>query len=85
MTPPPDDLDRIDPPPPEVLEEVAAAWDRASALSADGLELHIGTGRVSGRVRGELRLEDTVLLRLGPSQLVALACGDPVRVPRERR
>jgi len=63
-------------PPSDVLDAVGAAWQRAAEFMADGLELHVSTGRVSGRVRGRLCLEDHVLLRLGAADLVALACGD---------
>ena len=69
-------------PPAEVLAEVDAAWERAAGFAADGLELHVAVGRISGRVRGQLRLEDEVLQRLTPSQVLALACGDPLVLPR---
>ena len=71
-------------PPADVLAEVDAAWERAASFSADGLELDIAVGRISGRVRGRLRLEDQVVQRLSPSQLLAVACGDPLLVPRPR-
>ena len=72
-------------PPAEVLAEVDAAWERAAGLAADGLTLDIAVGRISGRVRGRLRLEDAIVERLSPSQLLALACGDPLAAPRTRR
>ena len=69
-------------PPAELDDEIAAAWDRAAGFAAEGLDLHVAVGRVSGRVRGTLRLEDEVLLRLSPTQILALACGDPVPMRR---
>ena len=72
-------------PPSEVLAEVDAAWERAARCSSDGLRLDISVGRISGRVRGRLCLEDEILERLTPSQVLAVACGDPVVLPRGRR
>ena len=74
-----------DVPPPEVLAEVDAAWERSAGFSGDDLELRVRVGQISGRVRGELRCEDLVLERLSPSQILALACGDPLPLPRVRR
>ena len=68
--------------PPEVLAEVDAAWERSAALVGDGIDLHVRVGRISGRVRGELRVEDAVVARLIASQVLALACGDPLPLPR---
>jgi len=72
-------------PPAEVLAEIDAAWERASDLASDGVHLDISVGRISGRVRGRLRLEDKILERLSPSQVLAVACGDPLVLPRTRR
>jgi hypothetical protein len=77
-----DSLDLPGTPPPEVLDEVAQAWERAVGFAADGLEIHLGVGRFGGGVRAQLRLEDEILMRLSPSQFLALACGDPVPLPR---
>ncbi len=74
-----------DVPPPEVLAEVDAAWERSSAFCGDDLDLRVRVGRISGRVSGELRCEDVVLERLSPSQILALACGDPLPLPRPAR
>jgi hypothetical protein len=73
-----------DSPPPEVLQEMDAASERAAGFSADELDLHVRVGRISGRVGGELRVEDAVVARLSPSQILALACGDPVPLRRGR-
>ncbi len=69
-------------PPPELLDEVAEAWERAAGFAADGFEIHVGASRFGERLRGQLRLEDEVLMRLSATQFIALACGDPVPVPR---
>ena len=74
-----------DVPPPEVMAEVDAAWERSAGFCGDDLELRVRVGRVSGRVRGELRCEDFVLESLVPSQILALACGDPLPLPRVSR
>ena len=74
-----------DVPPPEVMAEVDAAWERSAGFCGDDVDLRVRVGRVSGRVRGELRCEDLVLERLSPAQLLALACGDPLPLPRTRR
>ena len=73
-----------DAPPPEVLAEVDAAWERSADLLDEDVDLRIRVGTISGRVSGELRCDDAVLLRLAPSQILALACGDPLRLPRRR-
>ncbi|MFL5928026.1 MAG: hypothetical protein ACJ77E_13950 [Gaiellaceae bacterium] len=78
MTTPTHHTDLPDAPPPEVLDAVDAAWERASRNAARGLELDVRVGRIGGRVRGRVSLEDEVLLRLGPAELLAFACGDPL-------
>jgi hypothetical protein len=45
-------------PPPHVLAEVDAAWERAQDLFAGELELHFAINSVTGRVNGELRIPD---------------------------
>jgi hypothetical protein len=67
------------------MAEVDSAWERSAGFCGDDLELRVRVGRVSGRVRGELRCEDFVLERLAPSQILALACGDPLPLPRVSR
>lgn len=74
-----------DVPPPEVMAEVDAAWERSAGFCGDDVDLHVRVGRISGRVSGELRCEDLVLARLSAGQLLALACGDPLSLPRPRR
>ena len=50
--------DLLNGPPPEVLDEVAAAWERAQEPLPDGLELWFASEPALGRAWGELRLED---------------------------
>jgi len=69
-------------PPPEVLEEIGAAWERAQALVAGAYELHFASDPVLHRAWGELRRPGmTAELRLTASEALAIACGDPVPVP----
>jgi hypothetical protein len=64
-------------PPPEVLEEVAAAWERAQELL-----LAFASEPALGRAWAEVRLPDgTVVERLSACEAVALACGDTVPSP----
>ena len=74
-----------DVPPAEVLADVDAAWQRSAAFCGDDLELRVWVGRVSGRVNGELRCEDVSLECLSAVQILALACGDPLPLPRPAR
>lgn len=74
-----------DTPPSEVLAEVDAARERSATFVGDDLDLRVRVGRISGCVSGELRCEDAVLARLSPSQILALACGEPLPLPRPRR
>ena len=66
-------------PPPEVLEEVAAAWERAQQPLLDDLLLDFGSEPALGRAWGELRLADgTLVERISASEALAIACGDAV-------
>jgi hypothetical protein len=56
-------------PPPEVLAQIDAAWERAQELFTTDLELHFEVDRSWGRVWAELRNPDG-------SVAVAMACGD---------
>ena len=65
--------------PHELLDEVAAAWERAHAPMLASLELRFDSAPSLRRAWGELRLpEGTVVARLSASDAVALACGDMV-------
>jgi hypothetical protein len=69
-------------PPPEVLDEVFAAWERAQAPLGGVLELGFSSEPALGRAWGELRLTDgTFLTNVSASEALALACGDAAVVP----
>jgi hypothetical protein len=69
-------------PPPEVLDEVAAAWERAQDPLIEDLELAFAAEPALGRAWGELRLPDgTLVERLTATEVVAIACGDARLVP----
>ncbi len=69
-------------PPPEVLDEIDAAWERAQALVDGEFELHFEADELLHRAFGELRRADgTVELRLTAGEALAIACGDPVPRP----
>ncbi len=63
-------------PPPEVMDEVAAAWERAQEPFPDGLELWFASEPTLGRAWGELRLGDGLVTSIPASEAVAIACGD---------
>jgi hypothetical protein len=65
-------------PPPEVLAEVDAAWERARELHESGIDLHFELDQAFGRVWAELRLADGRAEPLSARQALAVACGDPV-------
>jgi hypothetical protein len=72
-------LDLLAGPPPEVLDEIDAAWERAQALVDGELELHFGADHLAHRAFAELRGADgTVEQRLTATEALAIACGDPV-------
>jgi flagellar protein FlaG len=63
-------------PPPEVLAEVDAAWERAAALAAQNRELHFRHDQESGRTIIEVRtLEGEVLRTIPPSKLLDVMSG----------
>jgi hypothetical protein len=65
-------------PPPEVLDEIDAAWERAQALVDLELCFEIDATRPH-RAYGELRGPDgTFECRLTATEAVLIACGDPV-------
>ena len=66
-------------PPPEVLQQIEVAWERARELFESELELHFEVDAPLGRVWAELRGPDGSLVeRLSASEALALACGDAV-------
>jgi hypothetical protein len=67
----------LDGPPPEVLDALGNAWERAQELLIEGLELGFASEPSLGRTWGELRLTDgTLVASLPASEALALACGD---------
>ena len=63
-------------PPPEVLQQIDVAWERARELFDSELELHFEVDAEIGRVWAELRAADgTIVERLTASEALALACG----------
>jgi hypothetical protein len=64
-------------PPPEVLDAVDAAWERAQAGFDEELDLHFEADDVLHRAWGELRDAEGVLQRrLSASEALAICCGD---------
>jgi hypothetical protein len=64
-------------PPPEVLAQLDASWERAQEMCTGKLELHFEVDRSGGRVWAELLTADgTVAGTLTASEAVAIACGD---------
>ena len=63
-------------PPPEVLAEVDAAWERAAELAAQNRELHFTRDEVSGRTIIEVRtLDGEVLRTIPPSKMLDVMSG----------
>jgi FlaG protein len=66
-------------PPAEVLDEIAAARDRAAELAADNRELHFSTDEETGRVIVQVRdLEGNVIRTIPPSEALSVMSGAPV-------
>jgi hypothetical protein len=63
-------------PPPEVLDEIAAAWERAQAPLPEELTLTFASEPALGRAWGELRLAGTLVAGLSACETVAISCGD---------
>ena len=69
-------------PPPEVLDEIGLAWERAQALVEGAYELHFEHDPELHRAWGQLQLPGgTPVLRLSATEALALACGDRVALP----
>lgn len=63
-------------PPPEVLQQIDVAWERARELFESELEVHFEIDADIGRVWAELRAADGTLVdRLSASEALALGCG----------
>ncbi len=64
-------------PPPEVLQQIDVAWERARELFESDLELHFEIDAAIGRCWAELRRADgSTVERLSACEALALACGD---------
>ena len=63
-------------PPPEVMDEVAAARDRAAELAANNRELHFSTDQDTGRVIVQVRdLQGNVIRTIPPSHALHVMSG----------
>ena len=63
-------------PPPDVLAEVDAAWERAAQLHAQGRELHFSAEKGTGRVIIQVRTVAGELLRtIPPSRALDIMSG----------
>jgi hypothetical protein len=66
-------------PPPEVLDEVAAARDRAAELAANNRELHFRTDETTGRVIVQVRdLAGNVIRTIPATEALAVMSGEPI-------
>jgi FlaG protein len=64
-------------PPPEVLAEVDAAWERAAELAAQNRELHFRRDELTGRTIIEVRtLDGEVLRTIPPSRMLDVMGGE---------
>ena len=64
-------------PPPEVLDAVGAAWERAQAPLRDSRELSFESAPSVRRAWGRRRLPDaTAVATLPAFEALAIACGD---------
>jgi len=71
--------DLPDGPPPEVLGEIEAAWERAQALAEGAeLELHFEVDPLGGVLSALRRVDRTLEHRLSARAALAIACGDPM-------
>jgi hypothetical protein len=76
------DTDATAGPPPEVLAQIDAAWERAQEMFNTEYELHFEIDRSWGRVWAELRTPDGVVAEtLSASEAVAIACGELAEMP----
>jgi hypothetical protein len=64
-------------PPPEVLQQLDVAWERARELFASDVELHFKVDTFLHRVWAEVRMTDGSLVeRLSAAEAISIACGD---------
>jgi hypothetical protein len=74
------DLDIPAGPPPEVRDEIDAAWERAQELAEGEFELHFEADDFLHRVFPELRRPDGTVDRITATEALAIACGDSVEL-----
>jgi hypothetical protein len=66
-------------PPPEVLDEVARARDRAAELAASNRELHFRKDEETGRVVVQVRdLAGNIIRTIPPSEALAVMSGEAI-------
>jgi hypothetical protein len=66
-------------PPPEVMDEIAAARDRAAELTANNRELHFSTDQDTGRVVVQVRdLQGNVIRTIPPSGALQVMSGGAI-------
>lgn len=65
-------------PPPEVLEEIEAAWERSRALFDDGFELRFEVDRATGHVFAEGGCAGEPSVHYSASEALAFACDETV-------
>ena len=68
-------------PPPEVLLEIEAAWERAQVLVDSGLEIHFDADHARHRAFASTRRADGTRRRLSAREAVLTACGDALIGP----
>jgi hypothetical protein len=76
-----DSLELAAGPPPEVLLEIDAAWERAQVLVESGLEIHFDADHVRHRAFASTRRADGTRRRLSSREAVLTACGDALIGP----
>ena len=72
-------------PPPEVLQQIDVAWERARELFASDLELHFEVDADIGRVWAELRGADGALLAVAPPGEAASRRRPSTEAPQKER
>jgi hypothetical protein len=69
-------------PPPEVLLEIEAAWERAQALFDEGLEIHFEADHERRRAFASVAGPDGRRRRISARHAVLAACGDAIVHPQ---
>ena len=77
-----DSIDLPAGPPPEVLQEIEAAWERAQAMFESGLELDFEVDPVRRRAFASVVQRGGGRRRISARQAVLAACGDAVVAPK---